>query len=153
MKNSKAVDILNDLLTKNYDAERGYKEAIDDVDDILLKSYFAQRAQNRYDFGHDIKDEIRALGGKPNKGTSFAADLHRVWLDLKSTLSSNEEQSILEGCKTGEEYAIEEYEEALNSKNLPASSRSMVSGQLNKIRNTVRSLENKISRYEIVSNG
>ncbi|MFK7936908.1 MAG: PA2169 family four-helix-bundle protein [Saprospiraceae bacterium] len=151
MENSKAIDALNDLITKNYDAERGYQEAAEDVDDILLKSYFHQRARNRYDFGHDLKDEIRTLGGKPEKGTSVAGDLHRVWMDIKSSFTSQDEVAILNECKRGEEYAIEEYEEALKNNELPISARTLISSQLNKIRSTVRGLESKITRYEVVA--
>ena len=58
MDNEKIVNILNELLTKNYDAERGYKEAAEKVQNISLKGYFENQSKNRYDFGHEIKSLI-----------------------------------------------------------------------------------------------
>ena len=39
---------LNDLLEKNYDAEKGYKFAAEKVKNTKLKSFFSERAQERY---------------------------------------------------------------------------------------------------------
>ena len=46
---------LNELLEKNYDAEKGYKKAAENVENTKLKQFFNEQAQKRYDFGHEIK--------------------------------------------------------------------------------------------------
>ena len=53
---------LNDLLERTYDAEKGFKKAAENVDHQGLKNYFRSKAQERYDFGHQIKNEIKAFG-------------------------------------------------------------------------------------------
>ena len=40
MENDKVVSVLNDLLTKNYDAEKGYKEAAEKIEHTSLRAYF-----------------------------------------------------------------------------------------------------------------
>ncbi|MEH6408308.1 MAG: PA2169 family four-helix-bundle protein, partial [Leeuwenhoekiella sp.] len=71
----KIADKLNELLEKNYDAEAGYKNAAEKVHSTSLKGYFTSRAQDRYNFGHELKEEIRSFGKDPKKGTSVAGDI------------------------------------------------------------------------------
>ena len=53
---------LNDLLEKTYDAEKGFKKAAENVKNEALKNYFSKKAQERYDFGHELKSEIKSFG-------------------------------------------------------------------------------------------
>ena len=87
---------LNELLEKNYDAEKGYKLAAEKVNNQRLKSFFSARAQERYDFGHELKSEISNFGEAPDKGTSIAGDLHRGWMNLKASLSGDKDEAVLE---------------------------------------------------------
>jgi uncharacterized protein (TIGR02284 family) len=128
MENDKVVSELNDLLTKNYDAEKGYKEAAEKIEHRALKSYFESQAQNRYDFGHKIKELIGKYGGTPDKGTSLAGDLHRTWIAIRSAFATGD-QAIYEECIRGEETFSEEYGEVLNDTNLPQDVRDMVRKQ------------------------
>ena len=125
MDNEKIVNILNELLTKNYDAERGYKEAAEKVQNISLKGYFENQSKNRYDFGHEIKSLISKYGGQPNKGTSVVGDLHRVWISIRDTFASGD-QSIYDECIRGEEAFSEEYGDILADEILPLDVRETV---------------------------
>ncbi len=62
---------LNSLLEKNYDSEKGYQMAAENVKNPQLKEFFNQRAKERYDFGHELKSEIKSFGQEPDKGTSL----------------------------------------------------------------------------------
>ncbi len=126
----KMINHLNDLLTKNYDAEAGYKLAADNVDNTELRSFLEARSQSRYDFGHALKEEITKLGGTADKGTSVKGDLHRAWMNLKDAFSSGDSATYAE-CVRGEEAFVEEYEEFLNDReNLPPSVVKLVESQL-----------------------
>lgn len=126
----KMINHLNDLLTKNYDAEAGYKLAADNVDNTDLRSFLEARAQSRYDFGHALKEEITKLGDTPDKGTSMKGDLHRAWMNLKDAFSSGDSATYSE-CVRGEEAFVEEYEECLNDReNLPPTVVDLVESQL-----------------------
>ncbi|MEM8527351.1 MAG: PA2169 family four-helix-bundle protein [Bacteroidota bacterium] len=138
---SKAIDALNDLLARNYDAEKGYKQAAEQVEETRLVSWFNSKAQERYDFGHEIKEEIRSLGGTPEKGTTVKGDLHRTWLNVKSALSLDTTEAILEECERGEETFVETYDEALKDTALPASTRSLLIGQRNKAASALARVE------------
>ena len=131
--NTDIIKSLNKLLTTNYDAEKGYKESAEDVQDSRLKSWFREYAQQRYDFGHEIKAELSQLGGQPDKGTSLKADAHRMWIDIKSAIAGNNESAVLDEVIRGEEDAIESYDEVLNHAGLPAGTRNVVSRQRSQI--------------------
>lgn len=113
MKKSDVIDVLNDLIAKNYDAEEGYKEVGEMTANPNLKAYLFSCAQQRYDFGHELKSEISRLGGEVNKGTTILADIHRAWIKLKDAFSSNDEVALLEEVQRGEENALNEYDKAI----------------------------------------
>ncbi|OAV45865.1 PA2169 family four-helix-bundle protein [Lewinella sp. 4G2] len=130
---SNQVSLLNKLITTLYDGENGYKEAAEEVSNTALKTRFLNLSQQRYDFGHDIKPFIKSLGGEVDKGGSVAASLHRVWMDLKTAVSSQDEESILNEIIRGEESAVDTYREVLADADFPVTARTTVSTQLSKI--------------------
>lgn len=134
------VGKLNDLLTKNYDAEAGYKKAAEEVDNPGLKNFLKRRAEQRYQFGHQIKAEIGQLGGSPDKGTSIKGDVHRTWMTLKNALSSGNE-SLFEECVRGEKTTVEEYKEVLSDTSLPKSTRETLISQQNNIQNALQDVK------------
>lgn len=133
---------LNELLTKNYDAEKGYKKAAEIVDNTTLKQFFTDQAQRRYDFGHELKSEIRNYGETPEKGTSTTGDLHRTWMDIKTTFTSNDEEAILEEVKKGEQSAVEEYTEIINDVTLPPSTKTILTQQRVGIEKAIKNAKN-----------
>ena len=141
---SKIAGKLNSLLEKNYDAEKGYKLASEKVKNEKLKRFFTERAQERYDFGHELKTEIRNFGENPDKGSSLAGDAHRSWMNLKASLSDDKDESVLEEAIRGEKAAVEEYESVLKEQEIPASTSNILMKQKNSIvasLNEVKSLE------------
>lgn len=140
----KVASQLNELLEKNYDAEKGYKTAAENVKNNDLKAYFNNRAQERYNFGHEIKNEIKSFGETPDKGTSIKGDLHRTWMNIKSALSANSEESILEETIRGEKAAAEEYNEVLKETSLPLSTTTV----LKKHRDNISEALNDVKRFE-----
>lgn len=124
---------LNDLLEKTYDAEKGFKKASENVDEGHLKRYFQGKAQERYDFGHALKNEIKQFGQKVDKGDSLTSKAHRSWMDIKSLFASNDEEAMLEEAIKGEKKAIEAYDEVLGETSLPISTKALLLEQRNKI--------------------
>lgn len=143
----KVANKLNELLEKNYDAEAGYKLAQEKVESRRLKDFFQQQAQERYNFGHELKNEIQSYGAEPDKGTSFKGDAHRAWMNIKSTFSSDNEESILEEAVRGEKAAVAEYNSILNDMSLPPSTNSL----LIKHRDNVQQALNKVNAMESIA--
>ena len=124
---------LNELLVKNYDAEKGYLNAIDNVDSDKLKMFFKRRATERSEFAKELRTEILRYGELPEDSGSFKGTLHRNWMTLKSLFSSNNEEAILEEAIRGEEASLEEYEDILKDRTLPPTLDSILTRQKNAI--------------------
>lgn len=140
----KVAGKLNELLEKNYDAEKGYKFAAGKVEDANLHDFFISRANERYDFRKEIKSEIKKYGESPNEATSIEGDIHRAWMNLKASLSSNTEEALLEEAIRGEKTAIAEYEEVIKDTSILPTTANMLIKQKNRIvasLNKVKSLE------------
>lgn len=120
------IDQLGKLLTLSNDAEEGYKEAADNVDDNELRTLFLEQSQQRADFAQELDSEIRALGGDADNGTSLTADLHRAWINIKSTFSSNDDKAVVQECHRGDQEALNDYNAVLQETNLAASTRELL---------------------------
>lgn len=128
---------LNGLLEKTYDAEKGYKKAAENIENESLKNFFKRKAQERYDFGHELKNEIKAFGQKVDEGGSITGSAHRAWMDVKAFLSMDNEESILEEALRGEKASVEEYNDVLSETSLPASTQNILIQQKNKIQQSL----------------
>ncbi|MTE26338.1 ferritin-like domain-containing protein [Winogradskyella ouciana] len=117
---------LNELLVKNYDAEKGYLNAIDNVDSDRLKMFFKRRASERSEFAKELRTEILRYGEDPKDSGSFKGTVHRNWMSLKSLFSSNNEEAILEEAIKGEKESLESYNDLLEERNLPPSIDSLL---------------------------
>ena len=120
------LDQLNKLLTRNHDAEKGYQVAADSVKDNELKTLFLAQSRQRGEFAQEIEREIRALGGEPDNGTSLASDLHRAWINIKSTISSNDDKATVQECHRGDQEAVDNYNAVLQETDLVASTRELL---------------------------
>lgn len=133
---------INALLTKNYNAEKGYKKAAEIVNNNKLKQFFETEAQKRYDFGHQLKSEIKNFGDTPEKGTSLKGDAHRAWMDVKSVFTSSDASAILEEVKRGEKATISEYNEVINDISIPPSTKTILTKQKASIENALQGVKN-----------
>lgn len=141
MNTQEIVNGLNDLLKRNYDAEAGYKQVMENTDSPRLNSYFKDQAQQRYSFGHEIKDLIHRMGGSPDKGTSMKGDIHRGWINFKSMISTNDEKAMLKECERGEQSSVETYDEFLDNHNPPHDIKNAIKQQRNKILGSLTRVE------------
>ena len=140
---------LNQLLEKTYDAEKGFKTTAEKVDNSSAKEFLNNKAQQRYNFGHELKSEIMQYGQLPDKGGSIKGNVHRTWMNLKTAFSSNTLETIMEEVKRGEEASLEEYNDILNDNEmtLPPSTENLLIKQ----RNAIQAAINTATVYEEVA--
>lgn len=135
---------LNNILEKTYDAEKGFQKAAENVENASLKKYFSVKANERLNFGQELKTEIRAFNQDVDKGGSLTGTAHRAWMDIKAMFSLDDEESMLEEAIRGEKAAIEEYDDVMSETSLPASTKAVLEAQKNKIQiglHNIKSLE------------
>ena len=135
---------LNELLIKNYDAEKGYLNATENVESNRLQMFFKRRASERSEFAKELRTEILQYGQIPEDSGSFKGAVHRNWMSLKSTFSSNDEEAILEEAIRGEEASLEVYNELVKERNLPPTIDSL----LLRHRDAIQSAINTVKVHE-----
>lgn len=138
---------LNDLLERTYDAEKGYKKAAENTKNNHLKSFFDKKAQERYNFGHELKTEIKTFGQEVDKGGSLTGAAHRTWMDVKAMFSTDNDESMLEEAIRGEKASLEEYNDVLSETDLPTSTQTVLVKQ----RDVIQSELGTIKRLEDMS--
>ena len=140
---SDVVSTLNDLIETCRDGQNGFQAAAEGVSNGELKTLFLEYSRQRASFVGELQDEVRRLGGDPQRTGSLAASLHRGWIDIKSAVTGEDESAVISECERGEEAAVENYREALGA-DLPTNVRAIVERQFSQIRaarDRVRALE------------
>jgi uncharacterized protein (TIGR02284 family) len=133
MDNDKVINLLNDLIATCRDGQEGFKEAADNATSPELKNFFRDVSRERTRCVGELQLQVRTLGGDPEKSGSTAGALHRVWIDIKGTLTGKDDGSILSEAERGEDSAVKAYEDALKQV-LPANVRSIVEMQFREIK-------------------
>jgi uncharacterized protein (TIGR02284 family) len=147
MKYEKIIsEKLNELLIKNYDAEKGYINAMKEVDNVNIKNFFKDRAEERARFARQLRTEILTYGELPEDSGSLKGILHRNWMTLKATFSSNNEETILNEALRGEKASLEEYNTLLSDTTFP----SRLIELLREQRNAIEAAINSVKIYEEV---
>ena len=129
-----AISTINSLIETLKDGEKGFKEASEVVRDPQLKSLLQQYSQQRHRFASELQAQAQSLGEwKPEKSSSTAGAMHRAWINLKSAVTSGNDEAILSECERGEDSAVHEYQEAMQN-GLAGTAREIVSRQFTEIR-------------------
>ncbi len=134
-RHEKLSDQLEEILEKNKDAEKGYRNAADNADNNSLKTFFQNKANDRKTFYSDLKRELVVNYDDINDNGSFTGTIHRAWMDVKGFFSADNDESMLEEAIRGEKASVEEYEEVLADTTLPPSIATILRQQKSKIQN------------------
>ena len=122
--NKDVISVLNNLIEYSKDGEKGFKASAEAVKNPDLKAIFVQREVECRAAAADLQQHVRSLGGDPETTTSLSGDMHRAWVNLKSSLTSNDDKAVLEEVERGEDHALKAYKDALEKLaklNVPAS--------------------------------
>jgi uncharacterized protein (TIGR02284 family) len=129
---------IREILEKNKDAQKGFSKAAENSEHPKLKAYFLKKSGDREKFNQKLISEIHTGYPKMDVDGSFAGSIHRVWMDVKLLLSSDNDEAILEEAIRGDKAAIAEYDEVLDYKTLPVGIRHLLSEQRVMIQTDVR---------------
>jgi uncharacterized protein (TIGR02284 family) len=130
--NDSVISTLNNLIETCKDGENGFRTAADGVKNSELKTLFLTYSQQRAQFAAELQAEVR---------------LHRGWINIKSTVTGEDEGAVISECERGEDSAAKNYKEALNE-NLPANLQSIVQQQFTAVKEAhdrIRALEKATS--------
>ncbi len=106
-----------DIMKTLENGRLGYERAADRVqkDHPEIASKLNSAASDRGQLYEELQKIASSYGDQIDENGSVAGALHRGWITVRDALSSSDPKAVLEAAKTGEDHAIEEYEEALKS--------------------------------------
>ena len=133
MDSDKTISILNNLIETCKDGEIGFKTAADGLQNAAIKASFLEYSQQRASFARQLQDEVHKLGGDPETSGSMSGSLHRGWLNIKATVTGNDDHAIVAEAERGEDVAKAAYEDALKNA-LPSPARRIVQEQAIQVR-------------------
>jgi uncharacterized protein (TIGR02284 family) len=120
--------VLNRLIERCRDAERGFRTAAEQVEAPELKRLFLRLAEQRHEFAADLLPHAQRLGGAADSDGTSIATLHRAWMQLKARLVSDREHAVLAEAARGERFAVAAYDDAVRDL-LPPDARELVESQ------------------------
>ena len=125
------IDVLNDLVAINNDRIAGYEKAIDETKDTDedLKGLFTSMIDESRKIRLELANEVQALGGEYDRGTTASGKIYRAWMDVKAVFTGHDRHTVLANCERGEDAAQNAYKDALNENNVPAYIRTLLSEQ------------------------
>lgn len=148
-KSDQLISSLNHLLTRHYDATKGYQEVQEKVDNKGFTKIFSDLVFSRKSFSRDLETSIKAMGHTPNNRSSLEGDLHRTWIKLKDLFVDGNEEEILEEVIRGEEFLLKAYVNVLENNSLSGDMYKKLENQYNIIQADVRRMK---IMYETMAN-
>jgi len=100
---SQTIEALRELARINVDSAEGFRSAADDVDDLQIKKLFLNLANEREHQSRELQKYLQANHVKPAEEGSLAAALHRAWMSIRTSLSSDDKHAALAEAEWGEE--------------------------------------------------
>lgn len=108
-----SVQVLQELVQINIDSAKGFEEAAEALKDPALKGTCLDLANTRWQNAEELRgfvlwtEEIA-----PTEG-SYLAAMHRVWMKVRKSLSTNDEYAILSEAEFGEDQIVAAYKNAI----------------------------------------
>lgn len=127
--------VLNRLIERCRDAERGFRLAAEEARDTDLRTRLERLADERHRFAEQLLPHAYRLGGASTAEGSRLATLHRGWILLRAELALNHDCALLHEAARGERFAAAAYDHASHELVLP-NARELVSAQESSVRAT-----------------
>lgn len=129
------------------DGAKGYEHAASNLSDSELKTLFLRLSQQRKQFIEELKVEAPKLGISLDDSGTVKGYFHRAWMDVSYVFDTNDE-NVIDDSITGEEAAVETYQEVMDTKDIPEYLWNTLNNQFGLIRgatNQLRSLKKEVA--------
>ncbi len=104
---------LQKLIRANIDAYDGLRESAEELHDQTVANLFRELATERSALATELQKHVEWNGKEAEDDGSFAAKVHRAWIDVRSKLSDGNAYTILCEAERGEDHIKQAYEDVL----------------------------------------
>lgn len=124
--NSHDISTLNGLIATTIDSANGYEEAAKDSETGRFTPIFTRRAAERRSIASRLQQEVTSLGGDAADDGTLLAGAHRVFLNLKSVVTGNDDKAIINEVEAGEDHIKAKFEDAVADHDLSPTIRAVI---------------------------
>ena len=107
------IEKVQKLIRANIDAHDGFTECAAEIDDPSVAKLFRDLANERFELATELQTYVEWNGEEAEEDGSVAAKVHRVWIDVRSTLNAGDPYVILIEAERGEDHIKHAYEDVL----------------------------------------
>lgn len=128
-----SIKAVNHLIARYGDAVKGYRDAADEIDDAGLKAQLLKKADQRQEYSNKLQSALANLGEKYNvDGGTTEGAVFRAWINLKATVTGQDDLAVMNAVRTGEEEAVKSYQGVLGEP-LPEGLRKDIQNQFEEV--------------------
>lgn len=120
------ISTLNSLIATTLDSVDGYTEAAKDIENSRYGAMFTERATERRKIASDLQAEVRKLGGNPEDDGTILAGAHRMFVNLKSAVTGNDDKAIINEVERGEDHIKAKFDEAMQDNEVLPATRAAI---------------------------
>jgi uncharacterized protein (TIGR02284 family) len=78
---------------------------------------------------------VRQLGGEPEKEGTILASAHRMFVNLRTSLTSNDNKAVVDEVERGEDHIKSKFEDAMKDKDVSPDTMSVITDVYASVRN------------------
>ncbi|HMI04759.1 MAG TPA: PA2169 family four-helix-bundle protein [Pedobacter sp.] len=146
---SEIVSDLKGLINILNDGKEGYETASENTDSIELKGVFLKFSAQRAGYAMELKDHIAQHGGDSDNETGgLLGAIHRTWIEIKQALSIKEDVAILSAVETGENEALDKYDQLIVDPETHADHLNLLKTQRAGIADALREIQRLRQQFE-----
>ncbi len=135
MQNNHDIKTLNSLIETTLDSADGYAEAAKDARSESLISLFRERSTERRQVASTLQQRVRLLGGEPEDDGTVLASAHRMFVNLRTSLTSNDNKAVVDEVERGEDHIKSKFEDAMKDKDVSPDTMSVITDVYASVRN------------------
>jgi uncharacterized protein (TIGR02284 family) len=135
MQNNHDIKTLNSLIETTLDSADGYAEAAKDARSESLISLFRERSTERRQVASTLQQRVRLLGGDPEDDGTVLASAHRMFVNLRTSLTSNDNKAVVDEVERGEDHIKSKFEDAMEDEDVSPETMSVITDVYASVRN------------------
>jgi uncharacterized protein (TIGR02284 family) len=135
MQNSHDIKTLNSLIETTLDSADGYAEAAKDAKSQSLITLFRERSTERKQVASTLQQRVLLLGAEPEKDGTVLASAHRVFVNLRASLTSNDNKAVVDEVERGEDHIKAKFEDAMQDKDVSPDTKAVITDVYTSVRN------------------
>ncbi|MDQ6646789.1 MAG: PA2169 family four-helix-bundle protein [Pseudomonadota bacterium] len=134
MSNDHDIKTLNNLIETTLDSADGYAEAAKDTKNTQLNSLFVSRSTERRAAASKLQQGVRSLGGDPEDDGTVLASAHRMFVNLRASVTSSDNKAVVDEVERGEDHIKAKFESAMKDTDVSPATLSLITDVYSSVR-------------------